>query len=152
MHTSRLVRRLSTLAIAAAAGLARRRGARVKVRGESVEHVAGDVVMGVSTAPSGLVLVRIVAELTEDVVLILRDCLAPLERQLGFRPYADRVHGSPRAVARPASAVCERRCRVSETPKPSLEPLAAWLPAALHLADSALPTGGFAHSGGLEAA
>lgn len=135
----------------AAAGVARRRGARVKVQGEAPENLAGDVVMGVSTAPSGLVLVRIVAEYAEDIFLIMRDCLAPLERQLGFRPYADRVHGSPRAVAKPTSAVCERPCRVAKAPA-NLEPLAAWLPAALQLADSALPTGGFAHSGGLEAA
>lgn len=145
--------------------LAKRSGARVK-KYEHIElSLSGFATLGVSTKGS-LLVARLVAAEAEDAYRILHYCLKPLESVLGFQPYADRIHSAtslPFPLSSPAGRDEGKRASTAdEEEKPFFAPssirgdcddnLSSWLPSALMLGDSALPTGGFAHSCGLEAA
>lgn len=102
-----------------------------------------------------IVVARIAGVEMEDVYRVLHSFIAPLGRRLGAIPYQDRVHSNAtgKALPRPPgrepqlAASCE-----SALPSPPLAALSSdQLWAAQMLADSHLPTGGFAHSCGLEA-
>ena len=123
-----------------------------------------------------LTLARLVAEYNEDVYRVLNHCLAPLKPAVGVTPYSDRVHAS--AAAPPAVLQAaylsggrsgeHRTSRWRRPPVlPSEEDASTVAPATMlsgssvsgsqvlrlvHLCDATMPTGGFAHSGGLEAA
>ena len=105
---------------------------------------------------------RLVAQHNEDVYRLLHHCLAPLGVATGVRPYADRIHSTSAAAPPPPRP----RPRRDELPV-LFPPTAAHADAhatthatgrsdqllrLIHLCDATLPTGGFAHSGGLEAA
>jgi len=97
---------------------------------------------------------------SEDMTRILHTCLEPLEDQTGVKPYQDRIHASHAAsslhqVEAKKSKPTVIKVRVGHDEKD----LALESPmshqeryAFMQLVDNTLPTGGFAHSGGLEAA
>jgi urease accessory protein len=124
-----------------------------------------------------LVVIRLAAAANEDLYRIFHTCLSPLTTTFGHSFYQERiraVHSAAVPTVRPADnaarerGVQERQALVdaaaavndddgglNETPVPPLffsatSPAAQW--AAHLLTDSSLPTGGFAHSAGLEAA
>ncbi|KAJ8602511.1 hypothetical protein CTAYLR_001275 [Chrysophaeum taylorii] len=135
----------------AARAIARRSGARVvdEDEDEDFPSLASPVALGCSSAGK-LLVARLVAADSEDIYRVLHHVLLPLEAALGSAPYADRIYGS-------SSRVSPRDCPDEDDfESPPLEEAGGswgqWLGAALRLGDAALPTGGFAHSGGLEAA
>ena len=138
-----------------AGDLAARRGARRLEKGPaSAGRLAleGAVVMGVGDAGGGATVARLVCESPDDAYRVLRACLEPLACELGEAPYADRIHavGGFGAAARPRT--CTER-RPAAAGADGGAPLRRDQRLALaQLVDSALPTGGFAHSGGVEAA
>jgi len=104
---------------------------------------------------------RIVAESTDDVYRILHACFLPLERHIGTVPYSDRIYGlgsdTPLAAVLPMRGSSTSRSQAGSTSTSADEPAAVALTANQHaavmqLTDATLPTGGFAHSGGIEAA
>lgn len=152
-----------------AAELALRSGARIagtalaSEPGESapLPELAGSVCMGVSReVPGGrrdVAVARIAAEVPEDAVRIVAACLRPLEAALGEAPYADRLHAASTPAPFPVADVggvqqLGNHARRADLPakRAALDADQQWT--FLQLADPTLPTGGFAHSGGLEAA
>lgn len=120
-------------------------------------------------ATTGVAVVRLGARRGEDMARVLAACLSPLTAQLGSAPYADRLHGRataafrPRdpafpplgpparaAPARPSAQPAPAAARLSAEAAHPLSSAAQWRLGML--VDSCLPTGGFAHSCGLEAA
>ena len=132
-----------------------------------------------NTSPT--VVGRFVAEYAEDVMRVLAACLEPLKPALGTVPYESRLHGSTAvptakpafkafpatpipvdtdaAPAAAAAASASTPIPISPTPTPTtgaggvteeLNTMQQWT--IMQLTDASLPTGGFAHSGGLEAA
>ena len=120
---------------------------------------------------SSTVVGRFVAEYSEDVMRVLAVCLAPLKPALGTVPYESRIHGSTAVpTAKPAfkafpstpipaaaAAAAAASALPPAFPTPSnaavteeLNTMQQWT--IMQLTDASLPTGGFAHSGGLEAA
>ena len=145
--------------------------------GERGFELFGDVIVGASEVPCGAAadadgdelvatVARVVAQYPEDVSRLLWHCLRPLEDDFGAAPYADRVHAA--ATAPPALAVPPAVPPSSGSlfeglpppaPAPSEDVAATPAPATAaqrlrlcQLTDATLPTGGFAHSAGLEAA
>ena len=124
------------------------------------------------------VVVRVVAEHQEDLYRLLHRCLSPLAPALGCAPYADRLHARTTVLVAPAAPPPEgARGRAQPPPnfragagRPSPRAGAAFAPPPplppppgrglsaaqrlrlAQLCDTTLPTGGFAHSGGIEAA
>jgi len=124
--------------------------------------------------------VRVVAEHQEDLYRVLHRCLSPLAPALGGAPYADRLHARTTVLVSPAAPPPEgARGRAQPPPNfragagrpppraaeacapppppPPPPPPGRGLSAAqrlrlAQLCDTTLPTGGFAHSGGIEAA
>ena len=128
--------------------------------------LAGPVWMGVSTVgnndhtPSSnhdeIMVVRLAATNNDDIYRVLHHALLPLQARLGFAPYQDRIRGVHSAAA---PVVVPTQTIPHETTKPQtstpftplpMSPATIW--AAHMLTDSSLPTGGFAHSAGLEVA
>ena len=118
--------------------------------------------------------VRVVAEHQEDIYRVLHRCLSPLAPALGGAPYADRLHARTTVLVSPAAPPPEGARgraqppenfragagrpppRAAEAPTPPPPPPGRSLSAAqrlrlAQLCDTTLPTGGFAHSGGIEA-
>ena len=120
--------------------------------------------------------VRVVAEHQEDIYRVLHRCLSPLAPALGGAPYADRLHARTTVLVSPAAAPPEGargraqpppnfrvgagrpppRAAEAPAPPPPPPPPGRSLSAAQRLrlsqlCDTTLPTGGFAHSGGIEA-
>merc|ERR1739841_159125 len=127
-------------------------GPRAQETGEKALAVARRLaaMRGAGRADDDLVVARFCAEAPEDAYRILKEALAPLEGALGEAPYAERLHGvggfGRRARVPTEDAVADV-VDASSTPMTSEHVLAL-----SQLVDSALPTGAFAHSGGLEAA
>ncbi|CAE7563663.1 ndc80 [Symbiodinium sp. CCMP2456] len=157
----RVVRRTKAVALL----LAARAGARV--RSEEASQFGGDnssdvslpqtkgqALMGVTTDEnSGCTVIRLMAEHTEDVYRLLHVCLEPLASLLGAEPYADRVHGAGvfqivQTKAGPASSAEPEHPKPAFTHELNLQQQFTLC----HLTDATLPVGGFAHSGGIEAA
>lgn len=67
---------------------------------ENGSNVEGTLV-SVSTLSGGISLVRFSAQGAEDVFTFLHDTLAPLDEEIGFRPYSDRIHFSTSAPPPP---------------------------------------------------
>ena len=143
--------------------LAARAGARVRAPASlaslntdemSLPRLKGKAVLGVTTdEKSGCTVARLMAENTEDVYRLLQACLAPLASFLGAEPYADRVHGAgPFEISQRAKhRASEERARTLQQGGTHAINLQQQF-ALCHLTDSLLPVGGFAHSGGIEAA
>ena len=134
--------------------------------------LAGPVLMGFTTIPTehhnqDLTMVRLAATANEDVYRVLEACLAPLSSTFGHRFYKERIRATrsapmPRVesnkdknhVSTEDSDTQQQRQQQEQPkqllPQTNLTPQALW--AAHVLTDSSLPTGGFAHSAGLEAA
>ncbi|CAE8639709.1 unnamed protein product [Polarella glacialis] len=131
-------------------------------------ELSGRIAMGVTagvkaagaTYGGSVTVARIMADRTEDVYRLLHACLKPLAAALGSAPYSDRVHGhGPMAVddsrerkqlgvSKGPSASVARSAKASSLTQLSLGQQMALS----QLTDATLPTGGFAHSGGVEAA
>ena len=156
----RVVRRTKAVALL----LAARAGARVRSeeangfgdqpRDISLPQLKGQVLMGVTTDEnSGCTVIRLMAEHTEDVYRLLHVCLEPLASLLGAEPYADRVHGAGvfqivQTKAGPASSEKPGQPKPAFSHQLNLRQQFTLC----HLTDATLPVGGFAHSGGIEAA
>ena len=121
--------------------------------------------------------VRVVAEHQEDLYRVLHRCLSPLAPALGGAPYADRLHARTTVLVSPAAPPPEgargraqpppnfragagrppARAAEASAPPPPPPPLpgrglsAAQRLRLAQICDTTLPTGGFAHSGGIEA-
>ena len=167
-----VVRRIKTVALL----LAARAGARVRSEascedpGITLPQLKGRAVMGVTRDErSGCTVTRLMAEYTEDVYRLLHTCLAPLASRLGAEPYGDRVHGAGvfqivQSDTRPSSDMADARkpkkAKALVVSEESVSPAPASSSSLdfqqqftlCHLTDSMLPVGGFAHSGGIEAA
>ena len=115
----------------------------------------------------------------QDIYRLINHVLEPLAPSIGTLPYADRIHAAV-AAKPPILSTAQRsggrlgahrnekwrRAAVlphgpADATAPASSPILRALPAAqsdvqllrlIHLCDATLPTGGFAHSGGLEAA
>ena len=120
----------------------------------SLPQTKGQALMGITTDEnSGCTVIRLMAEHTEDVYRLLHVCLEPLASLLGAEPYADRVHGAGvfqivQTKAGPASSAEPGHPKPALTHELNLQQQFALC----HLTDATLPVGGFAHSGGIEAA
>eukprot|EP00930_Biecheleria_cincta_P027260 TRINITY_DN19144_c0_g1_i2.p1 TRINITY_DN19144_c0_g1~~TRINITY_DN19144_c0_g1_i2.p1 ORF type:complete len:623 (-),score=89.83 TRINITY_DN19144_c0_g1_i2:55-1923(-) len=142
-------------------------------------EISGKLTMGVtsgkqrqSDALTGSVTVaRLMAEKSEDVYRVLHSCLDPLARELGVAPYSDRIHGHGLMPQVTGSWIAKEKEKKQTSTNPSTV-LASSPQATCHnpqdynaaalsfmqqmalcqLTDATLPTGGFAHSAGLEAA
>ena len=144
----------TSLALTVARGArARRGGAEDDAANRVVASLGGDALLGSSDAGGGVVVARVAAARAEDVYRILAAVLAPLEADLGFRPYADRVAATKsRGGVDDAADAPPPPAPPPEESAPVPEATASTTRLAFQLADATLPTGGFAHSGGLEAA
>ncbi len=136
--------------------------------------LAGRVCMGVSrielpSAPAHVV--RFAATTNEDLYRIFHFCLSPLQPQFGMEFYKERIRAKASEILRAdqkvsgSTTALEKQAiilSVHEPAKTSIEldepvvptPMedSATIWSAFMLADSALPTGSFAHSAGLEVA
>ena len=143
--------------------LAARTGARVRSPASSatgdcpdaiLPQLKGRAIMGVTTdEKSGCTVARLMAENSEDVYRLLHFCMEPLASCLGAEPYSDRVHGAgPFEIVQTrepqAPSTRSRKPKQAEVLELNLQHQFALC----HLTDSSLPVGGFAHSGGIEAA
>lgn len=178
-RTAEVADRLRFAARILTARRARTRGSSVsEANGNfSMPEFGGDIHVGVSDIPTralagdapnskGPVFTvgRIVAASTEDVYRLLHACLTPLCTELGAVPYADRIHGSsalaPPAPCTPqlANAGAHKSAQSTAIVPPiadgveSLPLSSAQRMRLMQLTDATLPTGGFSHSGGIEAA
>ena len=130
---------------------------------EIPSRMAGPVIMGVTpdAGRQGTMVVRLAATANEDLYRVFHTCLAPLAGVFGHQFYHERiraVHSAavPFGTVKASKGKEEKiigRALVSPDCVPistTTSPTTHWL--AHVLTDSSLPTGGFAHSAGLEAA
>jgi urease accessory protein len=129
--------------------------------------LAGRVLCSVTTVPTrhaDVYVARLAACSNEDLYRVFHHLLQPTAEDLGYPIYRDRIRAVTSSPVRNISAVPESTSRLEENaasvaivptaddhlvPPPSSD-ATYWN--AFVLADSALPTGSFAHSAGLEAA
>lgn len=133
--------------------------------------LSGRVCMGssrVTTDHGDAHVVRFAATTNEDLYRIFQHCLHPLHSRFGLEFYKDRIRAQASEIPRmdnQVSGSVEKHARiltrnepvsfaapltVEEAPSPPMESETMWV--AYMLADSALPTGSFAHSAGIEVA
>eukprot|EP00977_Amphora_coffeiformis_P022238 scaffold10653_cov175-Amphora_coffeaeformis.AAC.7 len=128
---------------------------------EIPSRMAGPVVMGVTpdAGREGTMVVRLAATANEDLYRVFHTCLAPLTGVFGHQFYHERIRAVHSAAVPFATVKASEGENNIEKPSVSPDcapmrtttsPTAHWL--AHVLTDSSLPTGGFAHSAGLEAA
>jgi urease accessory protein len=134
--------------------------------------LSGRVCMGTSRVNTGhgdAHVVRFAATTNEDLYRIFHHCLLPLHSQFGIQFYKDRIRAKaseiPRMANQEGSGLVEKDASILTVHAPASPPAAITIKdepsapietdtmwAAYMMADSALPTGSFAHSAGLEVA
>ena len=152
---------------------------RIRERDSKIEPIvldslglSGRVCMGTSRVPTAhgdAHVVRFGATTNEDLYRIFHHCLFPLHSQFGLQFYKDRIRAKtseiPRMVIHEVPELVEKEASIltvhaaatppatvtlKDAPSTPIETDTMW--AAYMMADSALPTGSFAHSAGLEVA
>ena len=138
---------------------------------ELLDSLGGRVFMGISQIQKEndrekceTYVVRVVATSNEDIYRVLHSCMQPLQPLFGVEFYRDRIPASTSVAPAPMTISQnkkqnenlvneweeERNATESFHTSTVMSSQAAWC--AYMLADSSLPTGGFSHSAGIEAA
>ena len=124
---------------------------------QKLTQLSGRVLTSISQVDENTHVARIVTTSNEDMYRVLHACLGvPLQPVLGTQLYRDRIHSMALSAVPDEQTILPQQHRRSHTLADTrvlaenMDTRTLW--AAYLLADSGLPTGGFAHSAGLEAA
>jgi urease accessory protein len=129
------------------------------IRGESSSYMiplnlGGRVALGVNQVGPETHVVRLAAQQSEDVYRILHSALQPLKSTFGVEMYKDRIQSnhSSKVVHQQHKPKIQQEGKDVVTTPVKINTLSTLSWSSYLLVDSALPTGAFAHSSGIEAA